>query len=136
MKLSTLTLVANTIYKEHYETLKMNHSWEMKGDTLLVEYKWKKDVWNTFKVVAGNQSKEIKAGSEEEFITEHYWGYTQIDKNQTSNQNFKPEARQHSSPNSQINSQINSQVIQKLPIIPKTNKAKIPKPNTFFRLKF
>ncbi len=79
-----LTLVANTLYNEHYETLQMNHSWETKGDTLLVEYQWKKDEWNTFQVTADNQSKEIKAGSEDEFITEHYWGYTQIGKNRTS----------------------------------------------------
>ena len=36
-----------------------------------------------FSVTADGQSKDIVAGSEVEFITEHYWGYTRIDANKT-----------------------------------------------------
>ncbi|MBI1769041.1 MAG: DUF2071 domain-containing protein [Bacteroidetes bacterium] len=73
-----LTFVANTIYKENYETMPMAHSWESSGGSLTVEYRWKKMKWNSFKVNTYPQSFKIENGSEEEFITEHYWGYTKI----------------------------------------------------------
>lgn len=73
-----LTFVANTVYKEHYETLPMKHAWADIDNMISVEYKWKKKSWNTLKVVADNNPIEILANSEEAFITEHYWGYTQI----------------------------------------------------------
>ena len=73
---AALTFVANTIYKEHYETMPMSHNWEVSQSLLTVEYKWKKEKWNSFKVTAGKNATDIPAGSEEEFITEHYWGYT------------------------------------------------------------
>ncbi|MFN8333649.1 MAG: DUF2071 domain-containing protein [Cyclobacteriaceae bacterium] len=79
-----LTLVANTVYKEHYETMPMRHSWNNSPDTLTVEYQWKKKSWNSFKVVTQKTSALIQPGSEEEFITEHYWGYTKISDTVTS----------------------------------------------------
>lgn len=71
-----LTFIANAIYKEHYVTMPMSHSWTTLGDNLIVEYKWKKGQWNSLKVIADKNATQIKEGSEEEFITEHYWGYT------------------------------------------------------------
>lgn len=79
-----LTFVANTIYKENYETMPMGHSWATSGDTLTVEYKWKKKQWNVLKIETGKAPKPIVSGSEEEFITEHYWGYTKISNSRTS----------------------------------------------------
>lgn len=79
-----LTFVANTIYKENYETLKMDHTWLSVEDSLTVEYSWKKDSWNVLKIIAAINSSEIQEGSEEEFITEHFWGYTKISESKTS----------------------------------------------------
>jgi uncharacterized protein YqjF (DUF2071 family) len=79
-----LTFVANTIYKENYETMSMNHSWIKSGDSLTVEYQWKKKNWNSFKVKTEMEAVEIQDGSEEEFITEHFWGYTAITRDRTS----------------------------------------------------
>lgn len=79
-----ITFVANNIYGEHYYTLPMKH--EIKNDLnrLEVAYYWKfKNDWNFIEVVANPEEKPILVGSEEEFITEHYWGYTQINKNTT-----------------------------------------------------
>jgi uncharacterized protein len=73
-----LTFVANTVYKEHYETMPMSHSWTTSNDNLTVEYKWKKRRWNSFKVITDIKTSLIQDNSEEEFITEHYWGYTKI----------------------------------------------------------
>lgn len=82
--LPALALVANTIYGEHYETMRMKHNWQINEKTISAEYKWKKGDWNTFKVTAENKPKDISIGSEAEFITEHYWGYTQRGATKTS----------------------------------------------------
>lgn len=79
-----LTFVANAIYKEHYVTMPMSHSWTTLEDSLIVEYKWKKGQWNSLKVIADKNATPIRDGSEEEFITEHYWGYTKISGDKTS----------------------------------------------------
>ncbi len=72
-----LTFVANTIYDENYETMPMRHVWEG-NESLVVEYAWKKKAWNSFRVSATKIATPIEAGSEAEFITEHYWGYTKL----------------------------------------------------------
>ena len=79
-----LTLVANMVYNEKYETMPMEHSWESSNGKLNVEYKWKKGAWNSLKVIAEPIATEIENGSKEEFITEHYWGYTKISTAKTS----------------------------------------------------
>lgn len=79
-----LTFVANVVYNENYETMPMSHSWTTTGNQLTVEYRWKKNRWNSLKVIADTKPSLIKAGSEEEFITEHYWGYTRLSSQKTS----------------------------------------------------
>lgn len=73
-----LTLVANTIYKEKYSTLPMKHSWYVRDDELTVQYAWKQRIWNSISVTTASHALPIDEGSEEEFITEHYWGYTRL----------------------------------------------------------
>lgn len=74
-----ITFVANTVYKENYATLPMRHQWlEHDTGTLQVSYEWKVGTeWNYLKATADKQAVPIQPGSEAEFITEHYWGYTQ-----------------------------------------------------------
>lgn len=79
-----LTFVANTVYKENYETLPMAHTWSLNEDRLEVEYRWKKKEWNSFRLTASPEPMLIEKESEHEFITEHYWGYTRISESQTS----------------------------------------------------
>jgi len=74
-----LTFVANTLYKEHYETLPMQHKWKKNTKNRAVVYQWKKnEQWHSFKVIAALESSEIIKNSETEFITEHYWGYAKV----------------------------------------------------------
>lgn len=80
-----ITLVANNIYNEKYRTAQMTHNWFEGDDQLNVEYAWKTNQqWNKFSVVSSNKSETMKTGSEDEFITEHYWGYTKITSQVTS----------------------------------------------------
>ncbi len=73
---SAITFVANNLYKEHYQTLEMSHRWES-NEMLETAYSWKYDAhWNRMSVKTDKQAYEIAEGSEAEFISEHYWGYT------------------------------------------------------------
>ena len=78
-----ITFFANTLYNEKYETLRMSHSWIIDEKYLNIEYQWKNRNWNSFKLKAENVSLPIKINSEEDFITEHYWGYSKINNSQT-----------------------------------------------------
>jgi uncharacterized protein YqjF (DUF2071 family) len=81
---SALTIVANTIYKEHYQTLPMKH---LISENLLTRnfvYQWKTESkWNTILVETEKNLIEIEKNSEAEFITEHYFGYTKVNKEKT-----------------------------------------------------
>lgn len=81
-----LTFVANSVYQENYETMKMGHRWEQLTDHRLVEYRWLNNKkWNSFSVKSSFDPKPIEIGSESEFITEHYWGYSKVS-NEKSNE--------------------------------------------------
>lgn len=74
---AALSFVANTFYGEKYETMRMHHKWHRTGRGLVVGYRWKKaGRWQKLQVTADPQPEPIAAGSVEEFITEHYWGYS------------------------------------------------------------
>lgn len=79
-----LTFVANLFFNEHYETRPMTHEWIEIGNELNISYSWKMEKWNSIKIQVENEPVPIQKDSEEEFITEHYWGYTLINENTTS----------------------------------------------------
>lgn len=73
-----ITFVANTVYGENYETMKMSHKWIENEDNREIEYTWQKNSnskLNSIYLKTVKNQSEIKEGSETEFITEHYWGY-------------------------------------------------------------
>jgi len=76
---SAITFVANTVYHERYETHRMNHSWHEKDETLTVKYQWqKRNRANSIWVRVLNSTSPLIQGTEEAFITEHYWGYSKL----------------------------------------------------------
>jgi uncharacterized protein len=81
---AALTFVANTIYGEHYQTMPMTHEWLEDDGNLSVEYRWKHKDWHSMKATSGTALMRIEPNSEEEFITEHYWGYTKLSDLKTS----------------------------------------------------
>lgn len=77
-----LTFIANTVYKEHYQTMKMSHAWEEQESSRTIKYNWYLNgEENSFSVKAALDPTVIKQGSESEFITEHYWGYSKAGNN-------------------------------------------------------
>lgn len=79
-----IAFIANHVFNERYESMQMQHLWNSDDDKIKVRYSWKKDMnWNSMDVMAGNTPVKILNGSHEEFITEHFWGYSRIDNSHT-----------------------------------------------------
>jgi uncharacterized protein YqjF (DUF2071 family) len=74
---AAITLLANALYEEPYTTLPTRYSLTTTPQSLDVQYSWKhRGTWQSLAVAASPTPQPIAAGSEEEFLTEHYWGYT------------------------------------------------------------
>lgn len=72
-----IAFVARTCYGEPYTALPMRHKIDHTTETIRVEYGWRRQGrWESVYAAAEGQPKAIETGSLEEFITEHYWGYT------------------------------------------------------------
>jgi uncharacterized protein YqjF (DUF2071 family) len=80
-----LALVARMIYGEPYVFLPTGYNWNTANDLVNVVYKWKHDrSWDEIKVSAQKNPVALTQGSKEQFITEHYWGYTRLREKLTS----------------------------------------------------
>jgi uncharacterized protein len=79
-----IAATARLLYGEKYVALPMRHS--ITGDParggMYVMYGWHprggRGRWNGIGAVVSGVPKEALSGSEEEFITEHYWGYSSL----------------------------------------------------------
>lgn len=79
-----IAIVANSLYQERYLARPMRYIWHEMDAQLEVEYAWEQaNRWQTFGVKVENAPVDLKAGSEAEFITEHYWGYARRDDQST-----------------------------------------------------
>lgn len=76
-----IATVARLAYNEPYVALPMSHEIGMhigRDDApATVEYAWRhRGAWSRLRIRPVGDVRAIADGSEEEFITEHYWGYT------------------------------------------------------------
>lgn len=76
-----IAAVARFAYNEPYEAVPMRHrigrEGESNGTPSVVEYSWRHaGRWSRLSVQPVGEAAPIESCSEEEFITEHYWGYT------------------------------------------------------------
>jgi len=68
-----IAVLARELYNENYVTMPMRH----RADGNRVEYGWLySGNWNRLGVEIAGEPALAAPGSLEEFITEHYWGYT------------------------------------------------------------
>ena len=75
-----ISIIANSLYKEHYSAMPMQHAIIPKGEnhTEFI-YQWNLNgKWNKLGATVDNQSQPMLPGSAEEFIFEHYWGYNKL----------------------------------------------------------
>lgn len=71
--------LANKLYKEHYTAIPTKKHWDINQDKKIIEYFWKiNGAWNFIKVNSAPLLTKMEAGSIEEFIFEHYYGYTRL----------------------------------------------------------
>lgn len=82
---SLISFAANNLYGERYESLPMRNELSVSHLAINTGYFWKhNDSEYYIKASADKDSFMAEPGSEEEFITEHYWGYTKISDTKTS----------------------------------------------------
>ena len=72
-----IAFIARTFYGEPYSALPMKHRIDHTASALRVEYAWRRSgKWEWLSANALGEPRNIEPDSEEEFIAEHYWGYT------------------------------------------------------------
>jgi uncharacterized protein YqjF (DUF2071 family) len=72
-----IAFVARAFYDEPYLAVPMRHSITDNGKELSLQYQWwRNGRWETLGMTVTGDLRDSTAGSHEEFITEHYWGYT------------------------------------------------------------
>jgi uncharacterized protein YqjF (DUF2071 family) len=72
--------LANKLYKEHYTAIPTKSSIILLESTKKIQYEWRiNKKWNHIKVNTAKENEQMLPGSVEEFIFEHYYGYTKID---------------------------------------------------------
>lgn len=80
--------LANKLYKEHYIAIPTKNSFESSDLSKKITYQWKiNKKWNHIAVNASLSNEQMTVGSVEEFIFEHYYGYTKI--NEQVSQEYK-----------------------------------------------
>lgn len=73
-----IAFVARNVYNERYLALPMRHHMESLDRDMVVEYGWRTgSTWNRISLRTEGSAALPQGNSEEQFITEHYWGYAQ-----------------------------------------------------------
>jgi len=76
--------IANRLYREHYRSVPTKHLLEIDESRKKIGYKWKiGESWNKIYAEAERTGSEMIPGSFEEFIFEHYYGYTKVNASAT-----------------------------------------------------
>ena len=76
--------LANKLYKEHYIAIPTKHLINTSSSGSNIRYEWKiNSAWNHIQITADKENAQMQPESIEEFIFEHYYGFTKIN-NQTS----------------------------------------------------
>ena len=71
-----IAAVARYLYNENYLALPMAHRVESRGDVSQVLFRWRHaEAWGELGLETVGPPALPADGSEEEFVTEHYWGY-------------------------------------------------------------
>ncbi|RXG16102.1 hypothetical protein DSM03_103288 [Leeuwenhoekiella aestuarii] len=76
--------VANLLYNEQYSVFKMHYKHDLTDEENFFSYGLDfEENWQLFQVATATKTHNYKPGSITEFITEHFWGYSKKNKNQT-----------------------------------------------------
>lgn len=78
-----ITLVANKLYHERYQTMPVDFKLLQKNNINQITYRWKPKEWQEFSISYDPKPLAIKKDSAEQFILERYYGYSEYDKKTT-----------------------------------------------------
>ena len=71
--------VANKLYKEHYTVVPTKHEQEVNSDFQKIKFEWLvNSKWNNMEVSYSFGTDKMKNNSLEQFIYDHYYGYTKV----------------------------------------------------------
>jgi uncharacterized protein len=77
---AAIAFTARLAYHEPYRALPMRHRYgavRADGVPTEVRYEWRAgSAWTSLGIRPAGEGRTAESGSQEEFITEHYWGYT------------------------------------------------------------
>lgn len=74
-----IAIVARAFYGEPYSAMPMRHEIVHREGEVAVSYGWRRGKkWESISMSALGEAQGTSAGSHEEFMTEHYWGYTAL----------------------------------------------------------
>jgi len=80
-----IAVTARVFYGEPYQALPMRSEVIDRDGEVSARYEWRRgNKWEHLAMTARGESQNVPAGSHEEFITEHYWGYTRRGADRTS----------------------------------------------------
>ncbi len=79
-----ITIIANALFKEKYRTMRMKAFLKRETESIRLVYEWNyKNEWYFIKAETGTNPLTMPAGSEEEFITQHFWGFAKLNEKHT-----------------------------------------------------
>lgn len=81
--LPLVTLTANGIFDEQYETLPVKHAFNLLPERLDISYSWKKKNWNYMSIETGSVRSPMPVGGHAEFFTKQHWGYNRLKDDKT-----------------------------------------------------
>ncbi|HEV2095895.1 MAG TPA: DUF2071 domain-containing protein [Chthoniobacterales bacterium] len=74
---TAIAVTARVFYGEPYQALPMRSEVSDRDGEVRAKYEWRRGTrWESLAMAARGEAQTIAAGTHEEFITEHYWGYT------------------------------------------------------------
>lgn len=75
---TAIAVTARLFYGEPYQALPMRSEVTARDGKVSARYEWRRGTkWECLTMTAHGEAQNIPQASHEEFITEHYWGYTQ-----------------------------------------------------------
>lgn len=77
-----ITWIASIIYQEHY-TYAPIKSVVTKKEQQQIQFNWGHQFEHSLQITTAVNTQPMQVGSKEEFIYEHYWGYTALPSNRT-----------------------------------------------------
>lgn len=83
VSLPMVTFVANTLFKENYETLPVRSKLTQTNVQQMVEYQWKKQKWHSMSITTQLSQRFIEDDTLMAFLTTQHYGFCKVSEDKT-----------------------------------------------------